>query len=129
MAEDGNGEYENQASISVQKRRASKEANHAWASLKRRKARRGNPEAAAAALKRWSVSEASSSNSRRTFATIVESAAKELESFAVHMPNVSDSSGTYQKHLTHICLGISGRHSVGHLYARTVTFGMYVYVI
>ena len=45
MAEDGNGEYENQASTSVQKRRTSKEANHAWASLKRRKARRGNPEA------------------------------------------------------------------------------------
>ena len=47
MAEDGNGEYENQASTSVQKWRTSKEANHAWASLKRRKARRGNPEAAA----------------------------------------------------------------------------------
>ena len=38
---------------SVQKWRTSKEANHAWASLKRRKARRGNPEAAA--LKRWSL--------------------------------------------------------------------------
>ena len=111
MADSGN---ENQASTSVQKWRAIKEANHAWASLKLRKARRGNPEAAA--LKRWSVSEASSSKSRRTYATIVESAAKELESLAVHMPNVSDSSGTYQKHLTHICLGISGRHSVGHLY-------------
>ena len=47
MAEDGNGEYENQASTSVQKWRISKEAIHAWASLKRRKARRGNPEAAA----------------------------------------------------------------------------------
>ena len=44
MAEDGN---ENQASTSVQKWRTSKEANHAWASLKRRKARRGNPEATA----------------------------------------------------------------------------------
>mgnify|MGYP006374154819 CR=1 FL=1 len=60
-----------------------------WAPLKRRKAPRGNPEAAAA--KRWSVSEASSSKSRRTNATIAESAAKELESLAVHMPNVSDS--------------------------------------
>ena len=89
MAEDGNGEYENQASTSVQKRRTSKEVNHAWASLKRRKAPRGNPEAAA--LKRWSVSEASSSKSRRMNATIAESAAKELESLAVHMPNVSDS--------------------------------------
>ena len=88
MAEDGNGEYENQASTSVQKRRASREANHAWASLKRSKAPRGNPEAAA--LKRWSVSEASSSKSRRTNATIAESAAKELESLAVHMPNESD---------------------------------------
>ena len=96
MAEDGNGEYENQASTSVQKWRTSKEANHAWASLKRRK---GNPEAAA--LKRWSVSEASSSKSRRTYATIAESAAKELESLAVHMPN---ASGTYQKLVTHICL-------------------------
>ena len=88
MAEDGNGEYENQASTSVQKWRTSKEANHAWASLKRRKARRGNPEAAA--LKRYSRSaiEASSSKSRRTYATIAESAAKELESLAVHMPNV-----------------------------------------
>ena len=28
MAEDGNGEYENQASTSVQKWRTSKEANH-----------------------------------------------------------------------------------------------------
>ena len=55
MAEDVIGEYENQASTSVQKRRASKEANHAWASLKRRKAPRGNPEAAA--LKQWSISE------------------------------------------------------------------------
>ena len=109
MAEDGNGEYENQASTSVQKWRTSKEANHAWASLKRRKARRGIPEAAA--LKRWSVSEASSSKSRRTYATTAESAAKELESLAVHMPNASDSSGTYQKHVTHICLGISGRHN------------------
>ena len=53
MAEDGNGKYENQASTSVQKQRASKEATHAWASLKRRKAPRGNPETAA--LKRWSV--------------------------------------------------------------------------
>ena len=60
-----------------------------WASLMRRKAPRGNPEAAA--LKRWSVSEASSSKSRRTNATIAENAAKELESLAVHMPNVSDS--------------------------------------
>ena len=93
---------ENQESTSVQKRRASKEANHAWASLKRRKARRGNPEAAA--LKRWSVSEASSSKSRKTYATIAESAAKELESLAVHMPNASYSSGTYQKLVTHICL-------------------------
>ena len=49
----------------------------------------GNPEAAAS--KRWSVSEASSSKSRRTNATIAESASKELESLAVHMPNVSDS--------------------------------------
>ena len=52
-----------------------------WAPLKRRKALRGNPEAAA--LKRWSVSEANSSKSRRTNATIAESAAKELESLAV----------------------------------------------
>ena len=33
MAEDRNGEYENQASTSVQKRRASKEVNHAWACI------------------------------------------------------------------------------------------------
>ena len=111
MAENGNGEYENQASTSIQKWRTSKEANHAWASLKLGKARRGNPEAAA--LKWWSVSEASS---RRTYATIAESAAKELESLAVHMPNASDSSGTYHKHVTHSGLGISGRHFVGHLY-------------
>ena len=95
MAEDGNGfdcengSSKNQTSTSEGRRRASKEANHAWASLKRRKAPRGNPEAAAS--KRWSVSEASSSKSRRTSATIAESAAKELESLAVHMPNVSDS--------------------------------------
>ena len=56
------------------------------APLKRRKAPRGNP--VAAASKRWSVSESSSSKSRRTNATI---AAKELESLAVHMLNVSDS--------------------------------------
>ena len=68
-----------------------------WASLKRRKAPRGNPEAAA--LKRWSVSEASSSKSRRTNATIAENAAKELESLAVHMPNVSDSDETSDSHL------------------------------
>ena len=37
------------------------------------------------------ISEASFSKSRRTNTTIVESAAKELESLAVHMPNVSDS--------------------------------------
>ena len=37
------------------------------------------------------ISEASSSKSRRTNATIAESAAKELESLAVHMPNVSNS--------------------------------------
>ena len=67
-----------------------------WASLKRRKAPRGNPEAAA--LKRWSVSEASSSKSRRTNATIAENAAKELESLAVHMPNVSDSDETSDSH-------------------------------
>ena len=54
-----------------------------------KKAPRGNPEAAAS--KRWSVSKASSSKSRRTNATIAESASKELESLAVHMPNVSDS--------------------------------------
>ena len=89
MAEHGNGKHENQASTSVQKRRASKEANHAWALLKQRKTPRGHPEAATS--KRWSVSEASSSKSRRTNATITESAAKELESRAVHMPNVSDS--------------------------------------
>ena len=95
MAEDGNGfncengSSKNQTSTSEKKRRASKEANHVWAPLKQRKAPRGNPEAAAA--KRWSVSEASSSKSRRTNATIAESAAKELESLAVHMPNVSDS--------------------------------------
>ena len=127
-----------------------------WAPLKRRKAPRGNPEAAAS--KRWSVSEASSSKSSRTNATIAESVSKEFESLAVHMPNVSDSdaralavrmyykyrrkglmdhffssaatiqqgffsctfpqlnpsfyrSETYQKHLTHVCLGISGRHN------------------
>ena len=68
-----------------------------WASLKRRKAPRGNPEAAA--LKRWSVSEASSSKSRRTNATIAENAAKELESLAVHMPNVYDSDETSDSHL------------------------------
>ena len=59
------------------------------APLKRRKAPRGNPEAAT--LKRWSVSEANSSIRRRTNATIAESAAKELESLAIHMPNISDS--------------------------------------
>ena len=93
LAEGGN---ENQASTSVPKRRASKEANHVWASLKRRKAPRGNPEAAA--LKRWSVmiSEASSSKSRRTNATIAESAAKELESLAVHMPNVMQERLQYE---------------------------------
>ena len=56
-----------------------------FGSLKRRKAP-GNPEAAV--LKRWSVM-ISESKSRRTNATIAESAAKELESLAVHMPNVS----------------------------------------
>ena len=82
MAEDGNGfncengSSKNQTSTNEKMRRASKEANHVWASLKRRKAPRGNPEAAA--LKPWSVSEASSSKSRRTNATIAENAAKEL---------------------------------------------------
>ena len=91
MAEDGNGfncengSAKNQTSTSEERRRASKEANHVWAPLKRRKAPRGNPK-----LKRWSVSEASSSKSRRTNATIAESASKELESLTVHMPNVSD---------------------------------------
>lgn len=89
MTEDGNGfncensSFKNQTSTSEERRQASKKA---WASLKRRKAQRGNPEAAA--LKRWAVSEASSSKSRRTNASIAESAAKELES---HEPNVSDS--------------------------------------
>ena len=79
MAEDGNGfncengSSKNQASTSEERRRASKESNHVWAPLKRRKAPRGNPK-----LKRWSV--------RRTNATIVESASKESS----HMPNVSD---------------------------------------
>ena len=91
MVEDGNGfncencSSKKQTSTSEERRRASKEANP----LKRRKAPRGNPETATS--KRWSVSEASFSKSRRTNATIAESAAKELESLAVHMPNVSDS--------------------------------------
>ena len=74
MAEDGNGfncengSSKNQTPTSEERWRASKEANHVWAPLKRRKAPRGNPEAAAS--KRWSVSEASSSKSRRTNATI-----------------------------------------------------------
>ena len=88
MAEDGNGfncengSSKNQTSTSEERRRASKEANHVWAPSKRRKAPRGNPK-----LKRWSVSEASSSKSRRTNATIAESVSKEFS----HMPNVSDS--------------------------------------
>ena len=92
MAEDGNGfncenSYsKNQTSTSEERQRASKEANHEWATLKRRKAPRGIPK-----LKRWSVSEASSSKSRKTNATIAESASKELESLAVHMPNVPES--------------------------------------
>ena len=53
MAEDGsgfnceNGSSKNQTSTSEKKRRASKEASHVWVPLKRRKAPRGNPEAAA----------------------------------------------------------------------------------
>ena len=53
MAEDGNGfnrengSFKNQTSTSEERQRASKEANHIWASLKRRKAPRGNPEVAA----------------------------------------------------------------------------------
>ena len=50
MAEDGNsfncenGSSKNQTSTSEERRRASKEANHVWAPLKRRKAPRGNPD-------------------------------------------------------------------------------------
>ena len=53
VAEDGsvfnceNGSSKNQTSTSEKKRRASKEASHVWVPLKRRKAPRGNPEAAA----------------------------------------------------------------------------------
>ena len=113
MAEDGNGfncengSSKNQTSTSEERRRTSKEANHVWAPLKRRKAPSGNPEAPA--VKRWSVmiSEASSSKSRRTNATIAESAAKELESLAVHMPNVSDI--VMQERLQYECTTYSAR--------------------
>ena len=75
MAEDGNGfncengSSKNQTSTSDERRRASKEANHVWAPFKRRKAPRGNPEAACRFEVR-SVSEASSSKSRRTNAIL-----------------------------------------------------------
>ena len=141
MAEDGNGfncengSSKNQTSTSEERRRASKEANHVWAPLKRRKAPRGNPK-----LKRWSVSEASSSKSRRTNATIAESASKEFSHigkyrrrslagwqlklkksdpsilFSCTFPQLNPSFYRSGTHLTHVCLGISGRHSVGHLY-------------
>ena len=100
MAEDGNGfnrengSSKNQTSTSDERRRASKEANHVWAPFKRRKAPRGNPEAACRFEVR-SVSEASSSKSMQKdecyTILFLESAFKELESLAVHMPDVSDS--------------------------------------
>ena len=72
------GSFQNQASSSSdQRRRASKEAESTRASLQH-----------AGALEQWS-----SSNEAKKYycSTICESAAKELDSFAAHMPNLPDT--------------------------------------
>ena len=47
------------------------------------------------------ISEASSSKSRRTNATIAESAAKELESLTVHIPNANVLQRGVQRNVSH----------------------------
>ena len=85
-----NGSFHNQASSSYdQRRRASKGAERTWASLQQTKAPRGNPSAVASA--RWSSSSEAKKHCRRTSGTICESAAKELDSLAAHMPNLPDT--------------------------------------
>ena len=94
MAEYGNGfnckfgSSKNQTSTCKKKQRASKEANHVWAPLKRRKAPRDNPEAAA--LKRWSVSEASPQRAERRMLQLQRVQPRNWSPSLVHMPNVSD---------------------------------------
>lgn len=85
-----NGSFQNQASSnSDQRQRASKGVERTWASLQERKAPRGNPSAGASA--RWSSLSEAKKHCRRTSSTICESAAKELDSLAAHMPNLPDT--------------------------------------
>ena len=76
-------------SSSKAQRRTRQGAECTWASLKARKAPRGDPYAGATA--RWSSSSNAKKHCRRTSSTILESAGKELDALAVHMPNLSDS--------------------------------------
>ena len=85
-----NGSYQNQASSSFKpRRRASQGAERTWATLGHRKAPRGDPGAGAST--RWSSSSNAKKHCRRTSSTIRDSARKDLESLAVHMPNLPDT--------------------------------------
>ena len=85
-----NGYSQNQASSSFKpRRRASQGAERTWATLGHRKAPRGDPGAGAST--RWSTSSNAKKHCRRTSSTICDSARKDLESLAVHMPNLPDT--------------------------------------
>ena len=85
-----NGSSQNQASSSCKpRRRASQGAERAWETLGHRKAPRGDPGAGAST--RWSSSSNAKKHCRRTSSTIRDSARKDLESLAVHMPNLPDT--------------------------------------
>ena len=85
-----NGSFQNKLqSSSKTQRRARQGAECTWASLKARKAPRGDPYAGTTA--RWSSSSNAKKHCRRTSSTILKSAGKELDALAVHMPNLSDS--------------------------------------
>ena len=85
-----NGSSQNQASSSCKpRRRASQGAERTWATLGHRMAPRGDPSAGAST--RWSSSSNAKKHCRRTSSTIRYSARKDLESLAVHMPNLPDT--------------------------------------
>ena len=88
MAEswNGGGSFHNETSTSEPIRRASKEANCVWASLKRRKALRGNLKAAA--VKWWSVSDSSSQRGERAEGQMLVPLNVQPRNWSVHMqPN------------------------------------------
>ena len=86
-----NGSSQNQASSSCKpRRRASPQgAERTWATLGHRKAPRGDPSAGAST--RWLSSSNAKKHCRRTNSTIRDRARKDLESLAVHMPNLPDT--------------------------------------